>query len=72
VWRARITLALLDPVRVTFTCFDGTSFAGTAIRIYAPARFRIERAKLKFTLTDRQIDAQLSRARRISNPFFTP
>ncbi len=38
----------------TFAYFDDTYFDGAAFAYYSPARFRIEKAKLNFTLTDRQ------------------
>lgn len=40
----------------TFAYFDDTYFDGAAFSYYSPARFRIEKAKLNFTLTDRQTD----------------
>ena len=40
----------------TFAYFDDTYFDGAAFSYYSPARFRIEKAKLNFTLTDRQVD----------------
>lgn len=38
----------------TFTYFDDSYFDGAAFSYYSPARFRIERARLNFTLTDRE------------------
>lgn len=38
----------------TFTYFDDSYFDGAVFSYYSPARFRIERARLNFTLTDRQ------------------
>ena len=38
----------------TFTYFDDTYFDGAAFGYYSPARFRIERARLNFTTTDRE------------------
>lgn len=37
----------------TFAYFDDTNFDGAAFSYYSRARFRIERARLNFTLTDR-------------------
>lgn len=54
----------------TFAYFDDTYFDGMAFSYYSPARFRIEQAKLNFTLTDRQVDPAISRARRLFNPIF--
>ncbi len=54
----------------TFAYFDDTYFDGAAFSYYSPARFRIEKAKLNFTLTDRQVDPQLSLMRKIINPMF--
>ena len=54
----------------TFAYFDDTYFDGAAFSYYSPARFRIERATLNFTLTDRAVDPQLSPMRRILNPIF--
>lgn len=54
----------------TFAYFDDTYFDGNAFSYYSPARFRIEKAKLNFTLTDRQVDPQLSLMRKIVNPMF--
>ena len=54
----------------TFAYFDDTYFDGIAFAYYSPARFRIEKAKLNFTLTDRQVDPAISRARRVLNPIF--
>jgi SAM-dependent methyltransferase len=54
----------------TFAYFDDTYFDGIAFAYYSPARFRIEKAKLNFTLTDRQVDPAITRARRLLNPIF--
>ncbi len=54
----------------TFAYFDDTYFDGIAFAYYSPARFRIEKAKLNFTLTDRQEDPAQSRVRRLLNPIF--
>lgn len=54
----------------TFTYFDDSYFDGIAFSYYSPARFRIEKAKLNFTLTDRQVDPAISRVRRVLNPIF--
>jgi SAM-dependent methyltransferase len=54
----------------TFAYFDDTYFDGAAFSYYSPARFRIERAKLNFTLTDRQVDPSYNRVRRVLNPIF--
>src|SRR4029079_16671792 len=37
----------------TFAYFDGTYFDGAAFSYYSKARFRIEKARLNFTMTDR-------------------
>jgi SAM-dependent methyltransferase len=47
----------------TFTYFDQTYFDGSAFRHYTSAHFRIERAKLKFTLEGRH---SVPRPRRIA------
>jgi hypothetical protein len=52
----------------TFAYFDDTYFDGIAFSYYSPARFRIEKAKLNFTLTDRKVTPDLSPMRRILNP----
>jgi SAM-dependent methyltransferase len=55
----------------TFTYFDDTYFDGIAFAYYSPARFRIEHAKLNFTLTDRQFHAPSYRLpRRVLNQVF--
>lgn len=54
----------------TFAYFDDTYFDGSAFSYYSPARFRIEKAKLNFTLMDRQVAPQLSLMRKIVNPMF--
>jgi SAM-dependent methyltransferase len=54
----------------TFAYFDDTYFDGMVFSYYSPARFRIEKAKLNFTLTDRQVDPAISRVRRVLNPIF--
>ena len=54
----------------TFAYFDDTYFDGAAFSYYSPARFRIEHAKLNFTLTDRKVAPDLSPMRRILNPVF--
>jgi SAM-dependent methyltransferase len=52
----------------TFTYFDDTYFDGVAFSYYSPARFRIEKARLNFTLTDRREDpASYKRPRRVMN-----
>jgi ubiquinone/menaquinone biosynthesis C-methylase UbiE len=52
----------------TFTYFDDTYFDGAVFKYYSPARFRIEKARLNFTLTDRQEDAaSYKRPRRFMN-----
>lgn len=55
----------------TFSYFDDTYFDGAAFGYYSPAKFRIERAKLNFTLTDRQFHAPSYRLpRRVLNTVF--
>ena len=55
----------------TFAYFDDTYFDGAAFYYYSPARFRIEKAKLNFTLTDRQAHAPSYRLpRRVLNSVF--
>jgi SAM-dependent methyltransferase len=55
----------------TFAYFDDTYFDGAAFAYYSPARFRIEKAKLNFTLTDRQMHAPSYRLpRRVLNTVF--
>lgn len=54
----------------TFAYFDDTYFDGAAFSYYSPARFRIERAKLNFTLTDRQVDPSFNKVRQVLNPIF--
>lgn len=55
----------------TFAYFDGSYFDGYAFSYYSPARFRIEKAKLNFTLTDRQTDPNsYKRPRRVLNMVF--
>ena len=55
----------------TFAYFDDTYFDGYVFSYYSPARFRIEKAKLNFTLTDRQEDpSSYKRPRRILNMVF--
>jgi SAM-dependent methyltransferase len=54
----------------TFAYFDDTYFDGNAFAYYSPARFRIEKAKLNFTLTDRKVTPDLSPMRRLLNPIF--
>jgi SAM-dependent methyltransferase len=55
----------------TFAYFDDTYFDGQAFSYYSPARFRIEKAKLNFTLTDRQLDPPSYRLpRRLLNYVF--
>jgi SAM-dependent methyltransferase len=49
----------------TFAYFDDTYFDGAAFSYYSPARFRIEKARLNFTLTDRQVDPSTTRARKV-------
>lgn len=55
----------------TFAYFDDTYFDGAAFSYYSPARFRIEKARLNFTLTDRQLHAPSYRLpRRVLNVVF--
>lgn len=54
----------------TFAYFDDTYFDGIAFSYYSPARFRIEKAKLNFTLTDRRVTPDLSPMRRLLDPIF--
>ncbi len=54
----------------TFAYFDDTYFDGAAFAYYSKARFRIERAKLNFTLTDRNQELLLSWPRRIIDRLF--
>ena len=55
----------------TFAYFDDTYFDGVAFAYYSPARFRIEHAKLNFTLTDRQVHPPSYRLpRRVLNIVF--
>lgn len=55
----------------TFAYFDDTYFDGYVFSYYSKARFRIEKAKLNFTLTDRQTDpGSYKRPRRILNMVF--
>jgi hypothetical protein len=55
----------------TFSYFDDSYFDGAAFGYYSPARFRIEKAKLNFTLTDRQFHAPSYRLpRRMLNTVF--
>jgi SAM-dependent methyltransferase len=55
----------------TFAYFDDTYFDGVAFSYYSPARFRIEHAKLNFTLTDRQVHPPSYRlSRRVLNIVF--
>ena len=54
----------------TFAYFDDTYFDGAAFAYYSKARFRIERAKLNFTLTDRNTELLLSWPRRVINLLF--
>ena len=54
----------------TFAYFDDTYFDGAAFAYYSKARFRIERAKLNFTLTDRNTELLLSWPRRVINMLF--
>jgi SAM-dependent methyltransferase len=55
----------------TFAYFDDTYFDGKTFAYYSPARFRIEHAKLNFTMTDRKAkDEYQSRMRRMLNPIF--
>jgi SAM-dependent methyltransferase len=53
----------------TFAYFDDTYFDGAAFSYYSPARFRIERARLNFTLSDRKAHPpSYNLARKILNP----
>ena len=54
----------------TFSYFDDTYFDGAAFAYYSPARFRIEKAKLNFTLTDRKTAIELPRSRRMLDTVF--
>jgi hypothetical protein len=54
----------------TFSYFDDTYFDGIAFGYYSPARFRIEKAKLNFTLTDRKKAEELPRSRRLLDTVF--
>lgn len=54
----------------TFAYFDDTYFDGYAFAYYSKARFRIERAKLKFTLSSRDKSVTLSWQRRVVNKLF--
>ena len=52
----------------TFYYFDDTTFDGYTFSYYSPARFRVEKAQLNFTLTDRREAREMSLMRRIVNP----
>lgn len=54
----------------TFAYFDDTYFDGKVFGYYSPIRFRIEKAKLNFSLTDRQVDPGQNKVRRLLNPMF--
>jgi SAM-dependent methyltransferase len=54
----------------TFAYFDDTYFDGAAFAYYSKARFRIERAKLSFTLSGRDEPVVLSWQRRLMNTLF--
>lgn len=54
----------------TFAYFDDTYFDGAAFAYYSPARFRIEQARLNFTLTSHDTNVILSWPRRIANALF--
>jgi SAM-dependent methyltransferase len=54
----------------TFAYFDDTYFDGAAFSYYSPARFRIERARLRFTLSSYDENVQLGWPRRIANALF--
>ncbi len=54
----------------TFAYFDDTYFDGAAFAYYARARFRIERAKLNFTLSGRDDNVVLAWPRRVMNLLF--
>ena len=54
----------------TFAYFDDTYFDGQAFSYYAKARFRIERAKLNFTLSGRDDQVFLTWPRRIVDMCF--
>jgi SAM-dependent methyltransferase len=55
----------------TFAYFDDSYFDGAAFGYYSSARFRIERPRLNFTLTDRREDpASYKRPRRFLNMVF--
>ncbi len=54
----------------TFAYFDDTYFDGWAFSYYARARFRIERAKLRFTLSGRDDSVRLGWPRRVADKLF--
>jgi SAM-dependent methyltransferase len=54
----------------TFAYFDDTYFDGAAFGYYSKARFRIERAKLNFTLSGRDEPVILGWQRRVVNVLF--
>ena len=54
----------------TFAYFDDTYFDGAAFAYYSRSRFRIERAKLSFTLSGRDEPVVLSWPRRFVNMLF--
>jgi SAM-dependent methyltransferase len=54
----------------TFAYFDDTYFDGAAFSYYSPARFRIERARLRFTLSSYDENVQLGWPRRVANALF--
>jgi SAM-dependent methyltransferase len=54
----------------TFAYFDETYFDGMAFSYYSPARFRIERSKLRFTLSSYDKNVHLGWPRRIADALF--
>jgi SAM-dependent methyltransferase len=54
----------------TFAYFDDTYFDGAAFAYYSKARFRIEEARLNFTLTSHDENVVLSWPRRVANALF--
>ncbi len=52
----------------TFDYFDDTTFDGHTFAYYSRAQFRIEKATLNFTLTDRKTNLEMSLGRRVINP----
>jgi SAM-dependent methyltransferase len=54
----------------TFAYFDDTYFDGAAFSYYSPARFRIEKAKLRFTLSSYDKNVHLGWQRRVADALF--